>query len=100
MPVVVLVRYQALPGRHDTALQEITSLVRAASGETGCLGISVLRSIDDDGAILLYERWSDKGTYFGPHMQTAYIRAFIERARQFLAGPPDISVWHETLERG
>ena len=95
MPIVVLVRYQAQPGKHELATREVNRLVRDVTPEPGCLGITVLRKSDDDGAILLHERWTDQETYFGPHMQTPHIRAFIEQAAAFLAGPPDISVWHE-----
>lgn len=97
MPIVVLVKYQAQPGKHDLAVREIASLVKTVTAtEQGCLGISMLRSDRGDDQILLHERWIDKDTYFGPHMQTPHIQAFIQRAGEFLAGPPDISVWHET----
>ena len=96
MPIVVLVRYETQPGKQDLATGEIRNLVATVTaGEPGCLGISVLRQDDESTHILLYERWTDKETYFGPHMKTPHIRAFIERAGAFLAGPPDISVWEE-----
>lgn len=95
MAIVVLVRYEAQAGRQELARDEITALVRTVTSEEGCLGISVLRKDGEDTSILLHERWTDKDTYFGPHMQTPHIRAFIERAGQFLAGPPEITVWHE-----
>ena len=96
MAIVVLVKYQAQTGKHDLAAQEIASLVKTVTAtEQGCLGISMLRSDSRDGEFLLYERWTDKEIYFGPHMQTPHIRAFIQAAGGFLAGPPDISVWHE-----
>lgn len=96
MPIVVLVKYQAQAGKHDVAAREIASLINAVTAsEPGCLGISMLRADDSSGQFLLHERWTDKDTYFGPHMQTPHIQAFIQAAGQFLAGPPDISVWHE-----
>ncbi len=97
MPIVVLVKYEVQPGKHDLAAHEIASLVNTVTAtEQGCLGISILRSDSGDHQVLLYERWIDKDTYFGPHMRTPHIQAFIQSAGEFLAGPPDISVWHET----
>ena len=95
MAIVVLVRYHAQPGREESESREIAALVRTVTAETGCLGISILRKDGDDTSILLHERWTDAATYFGPHMQTPHIQAFIQRAGEFLTGPPDISVWHE-----
>lgn len=96
MPIVVLVRYEAQPGKRELAAREIASLVdTVTTTEAGCLGISLLKSDGDDHQFLLHERWTDKDTYFGPHMQTKHIQAFIQRAGEFLAGPPDISVWRE-----
>lgn len=95
MPIVVLVRYEAQPGKEDVALREIINLVAMAKAESACLGISIFRGDGDDRRILLHERWTDQETYFGPHMQTPHIQAFIQRAGEFLAGPPDISVWQE-----
>lgn len=96
MPIVVLVRYRAQSGKHDLAAREIAALVKAVTTtERGCLGISMLQSDSDDGQLLLHERWTDKDTYFGPHMQTPHIQSFIQAAGAFLEGPPDISLWHE-----
>lgn len=96
MPVVVLVRYEVQPGQQEAAVREIGALVATVTAtESACLGITMLRNDGDGRQILLHERWTDKDTYFGPHMQTPHIQAFIQRAGGFLAGPPDISVWQE-----
>lgn len=95
-PVVVLVSYQAQPGKADLAAREIASLVaEVQSREPDCLGISVDRREDNPGRILLRERWTSREAYLGPHMQTPHIQAFIGRAADFLSGPPDISFWQE-----
>ena len=39
------------------------------------------------------EQWADEASYTGPHMQTPHIQAFMARAREFIAGPPEITFW-------
>ncbi|MBU2500287.1 antibiotic biosynthesis monooxygenase [bacterium] len=96
MPVVVLIRYRMKPEKADLAVREIAALVRiVTAAEPGCLGISMLRNDTDERQLLLYERWTDQETYFGPHMQEAHMQEFIRRAPEFVEGPPEISVWHE-----
>lgn len=94
--LIVVVRYQAQPGKSDLAVREIASLVAdVRSNEPDCLGISLDRCEDDPGRIVLRERWTSREAYLGPHMQTPYLRSFIGRAAGFLAGAPDISFWQE-----
>jgi quinol monooxygenase YgiN len=59
--------------------------------EPDCSGIEILRDIDDGTRFVLYERWSSRDAYTGPHMRTPHILAFITKAGDFMAGPPTIS---------
>jgi quinol monooxygenase YgiN len=47
----------------------------------------------DQTNILLYEQWTDEAYYKGEHMNTPHLQKFMGDAREFLAGPPDISSW-------
>lgn len=47
----------------------------------------------DKTNILLCEEWSDEECYKGDHINTPHLKKFIGDARNFLAGPPDISFW-------
>ena len=73
MPIVVLVKYQAQPGKHDLAAREIASLVKTViAAEQGCLGISVLRSDSSEHQFLLHARWSAQGhVFWSPHADAA-----------------------------
>jgi len=100
-PVVVLVRYQAQPDKADLAGREIASLVaQVRSKEPECLGISIDRCDDEPARFVLRERWTSREAYVGPHMQTPHLQSFIQRAPEFLAGPPDISFWREVDDPG
>ena len=90
--VIVLIEYRALPGKEAVAQQELASLVATVvANERECSGIEVLRDIDDAARIVLYERWSSREAYTGPHMRTPHILAFISKAPEFMAGPPSIT---------
>jgi quinol monooxygenase YgiN len=93
--VTVVISCRAQPGQESTARQEFMALITTVlSQEPACLGITLHEHADDPGRLLLYEHWSSRAEYEGPHLQTSYLRSFIERSGAFLAGPPDIAFWH------
>ncbi|MBK8572460.1 MAG: antibiotic biosynthesis monooxygenase [Holophagaceae bacterium] len=94
--IVVVVRYIAQPGKALDALTSVRDLVATVlTTEMACSGIEILQDLDNPESITLVERWPDKSTFLGPHMQQPHIQAFIQSAGAFLAGPPDIS-FHST----
>lgn len=93
---VVLVNYRSLPGHADTAKREIGNLIAIVQAtEPDCGGITMLQDAGDPGRIALIEYWPSQEVFLGPHMQQPHIQAFIRGAGAFLAGPPDISFWHQ-----
>ena len=98
-PVTVLIVYRALPGTADAGLRALADLVgTVVAEEPACLGITVHQDLSDPTRILLLEEWRDAASYVGPHMQTPHIRAFVEKAPEFFAGPPEISFWEWRAE--
>ena len=94
IPVTALIHYRAQPEKADIALAELASLIATViSRESECLGIRLYRDPADAERLLLYERWSDGEYYTGPHMETPHLQSFIARSGEFLAGPPDITLW-------
>ncbi len=92
--VTVVIDYQALPGRAEACRRELAALVAVVvEREPDCHGIELLVDVDDPHRILLVERWSSREAYFGPHFETPHLRDFLERAADFVAGPPDIHCW-------
>jgi quinol monooxygenase YgiN len=91
-----LISYRAQPGREEAAKGELKSLIATVvAEEPGCLGISMLEDAADPAKILLHERWTDKATFVGPHMQTPHLKAFVQRAPQLFTGAPETSFWNE-----
>jgi quinol monooxygenase YgiN len=95
--VIVIINYQAQSGQAAVARRELTALIQqVVAQEPDCIGIQFHQDVDDDTRNLLYERWTSKEAYTGPHLRTPYIRAFMERSSGFLAGPPAITFWKLT----
>lgn len=87
-------QHRLLPDRIDQAKRDIIQLTRTVMAkEPDCLGIEVLQDVDNPTRITLVERWASREAYEGPHMQTEHLQSFIARAKDNLAGPPDISYW-------
>jgi quinol monooxygenase YgiN len=98
-PITVLIVYQAHPGKAEDGLTALAALVATVvAQEPACLGITIQQDVSDPTRILLNEDWIDRASYVGEHMQTPHIRAFVERAPELFAGPPDISFWERRGE--
>jgi quinol monooxygenase YgiN len=92
--VTVLIRYLAQAGKSAVARRELEALVDVVlAEEPACKGIWIHENMSAPEQLLLVEHWSDEDAYRGPHMQTPHIQAFMARAREFIAGPPDITFW-------
>jgi len=97
--IVVLVSYRSLPDHAATAKREIGRLIATVQAtEPDCGGITMLQDAADPTRTTLVERWPSQAVYLGPHLQQPHIQAFIQSAGAFLAGPPDISIWHPVVD--
>lgn len=94
--VTVVITYQAQSGMAETARRELAALIATVvAKEPDCRGIRLHQRTDDPHRLLLIEEWTSEEAFSGPHMQTPHLQAFIERGREFLAGPPEIRFWRE-----
>ena len=91
--LIVLVKYKTQPGKSAEAVAGMTSLIEAVRGEPHFVKITMLVDPLDDSNILLHEEWSDAAYYYGDHMNTSHLQAFMNESRAYLAGPPEISQW-------
>lgn len=95
--VIVIINFQTVKGQEAVAHRELTALVeQVVAREPDCLGIQFHVDVGDGSRILLHEHWTSTEAYTGPHLQTPYIKAFMERAAAFMAGPPSITFWKLT----
>jgi quinol monooxygenase YgiN len=93
-PLIVLVKYKALPGKEKEALSALKSLVDKVKKEPHYESILIHVDPQDASNILLYEQWANDVYYKGEHMQTPQLQQFMQDSRTFLGGPPDISFWN------
>lgn len=92
--ILVTIRYQTQDGKAAAARQALRTLISTVvATEPDCLGIQMLQHADNETGILLYERWTSREAYSGPHMQTPHLGAFMASARELFAGPPTIEYW-------
>jgi len=96
--MVVLVKYKALENKANAAINGMTSLINSVRKEPHFVQIKILLDPKDSSNIMLYEEWSNAEYYSGAHMQTQHLQNFILSSRSFLAGPPDITMWHSAAE--
>jgi len=100
-PITVVLEYQAQPGKQEVARRELAAIVATVvAQESACLGITMLEDPADPTRFLLYERWSDKAVFLGPHMNTPHLLAFVGRAKEFVSWPPQITFWREVVVPG
>src|SRR5688572_20974150 len=88
--VVVLVKYKTQPGKGDAATQALLKLLDKVRNEPNY--VSIILHIDpaDSSNILLYEEWAKEEYYRTEHMRTPHLVQFMNDAKTFLAGPPEI----------
>lgn len=89
----VMVKYKSQPEKQNEALSALSSLILEVKKEPNFVNIKVFVDPEDKTNILLFEEWSDEAYYKGEHMKTPHLQQFMGDSRNFLAGPPDISLW-------
>lgn len=89
----VLVKYKTTEEKFDEAVSGLNALILEVKKEPHFVNIKMLIDPADRTNILLYEQWDSEDYYKGDHMATAHLQKFMIDARNFIAGPPDISFW-------
>jgi quinol monooxygenase YgiN len=96
--VTVLVQLRLLPDCIEQGKRDLLDFCRAVRKlEPECLAIEIAHDLDDPTSITMIEKWSDRKTYEGPHLQTDHMNAFIERASKYFDGPASISFCQGTV---
>ena len=91
--LIVLVKYKTQPGKDSLALSSLKSLVAKVKKEPNYVNIIIHVDPIDKSNILLYEQWANEDYYKGEHMKTPHLIQFMNDARSFLGGPPEITYW-------
>jgi quinol monooxygenase YgiN len=90
--VTVVARIKAKKGMEETFNQELMALVAPTRSEKGCINYDLYRSIDDRSVFMFYENWVSKED-LDKHLAMPYMKSHMEKAREMLAGPAEITLW-------
>src|SRR5688572_5704229 len=94
--ITVLIACPIKPDKIDDARREFTSIIATvAANEAACHGIRLHEDVDDPHRLLLIEEWDSKEAFTGPHMQTAHMQAFLQRAQSFVSAAPEFRFGRE-----
>lgn len=97
--VIVAITYQALPGQVEAAVAALTDLIRiVVAEEPDCASIRLYQDPGEPARIFLYEEWTSREAYLGPHLETPHLLAFKERAGALFVGPPERGFWRLAAE--
>jgi quinol monooxygenase YgiN len=90
--VTVLASLRLLPEFVEQGMRDLLAFARSVrKHEAGCSSIEIVQDLDDPAQITMIERWSDRDTYEGAHLQTEHMKLFIERSSRYFDGPANIS---------
>ena len=95
-PVTVVITCAIKPDQLQTARQELDAVIKIVmANEPACRGITVHEDPRNPQRLMIIEKWESEEIFIGPHMQTAHMQAFLERAKEFLDGAAEFSFWRE-----
>ncbi len=94
--LVLLVRFEAKDGMEERARAEMEAFIPQVIEEEACISINLHQNPDAPHEFMLYEFWSDKAFFMGPHRETPYMKAMVERSSEFMKGSMDMSIWDLT----
>jgi quinol monooxygenase YgiN len=87
--VLLVARFKAKSGKEEEVQNILESVVEPTRAEEGCLFYHLHRVKEDEGHFLFYECFRDEEA-FQFHVETPYIKGFLDRQDELLAEPPDI----------
>lgn len=90
--ITVMARIKAKKGMEKKVKEELLSLVGPTRSEKGCINYDLHQSADDSALFMVYENWKDMKS-LDKHLETPYLKAFVEKAKKLLTGPVQITLW-------
>ena len=73
--IVVMSRIRVVRGNADELATQYRNRLRLADDHPGCLGIEILRNLDDPAEFVVYSRWRRLQDYQGYRSSAAYREA-------------------------
>jgi len=92
--LTVLARVRAAAGKEEELYTMLTGMVQQTRTEEGCINYDLHRRQEDPALFCFYENWRSKKD-LDDHFATPYLQAFLGKAGELLAEPPDITFWNK-----
>jgi quinol monooxygenase YgiN len=90
--VTVLASLRLLPEFIEQGMRDLLAFSRSVrKHEPACSSIEIVQDIDDPTQITMIEKWSDRETYEGAHLETEHMKLFIEQSSKYFEGAANIS---------
>jgi quinol monooxygenase YgiN len=90
--VTVLATLRLFPEFVDQGMRDLVAFARSVrKHEPACSGIEIVQDVDDPTQVTMIERWSDRATYEGPHLETEHMKSFIELSSRYFDGAAGVS---------
>ena len=96
--VTVIAQIKVKDGMEQKVGGELLKLVAPTRFEQGCIVYDLYQSTDSKSLFMFYECWKSKKD-LDEHLQKPYIKAFMEKTAEMLAGSVNISLWEVLSER-
>jgi len=87
--VFLTARFKIKDGKEDEVEKILTSIIKPTRSEAGCIFFYLHRVKEDKGHFLFYECFANQAA-FEKHAAKPYVRAFLDKADEYCAEPPDI----------
>ena len=90
--LLIQVTYTMRPGQRDAFVRKIreTGILDAIRGEEGCLGYSYYLPEEEDGTLLLIEKWTDAPAQKA-HLETPHMKQMAAFKPEYVAATKLIS---------
>ena len=93
--LTLIASMKAKPGQEEELGRRLSALVAPSRQEEGCINYDLHRSNDDPAVWMLYENWRSKAD-LDLHFETPYLKDFLGRAEEVLAGDMDVRFFSMT----
>lgn len=92
--LTVVAVLKAKPGQETALRQELLALIPPTRQEPGCLNYDLHQAVDQPGHFLFHENWTSKQD-LDDHLARPHLTAFLAKAGELLAEPPQITLWEK-----
>ena len=89
---VIVAQMKAKDDEAEELKRKLISLVGETEPEEGCINFNLHRAVGDETLFMLYENWASEED-MDAHLEMSHIKSFMEKIKDLLAEPPEITLW-------